>query len=269
MRFLVGLASIVLGVALLAGFVYRDAPGGLTTAQGPAAAAPTSRSNIAAKAAPLTPKITAPKVVGDIADAQPTILNADRSRFEPLAAPPTPEPVTQSERDRERRILIMALQGELRRVGCYQGGVDGQWKAASKAALFWFLKRVNAKLPVNQPDQAQLNLLKSAANDACADEVPQSEFITQVKRQDDVAEGVPNPTSPIQDTSFSAARQRAGLPSTVNVDLTQQTADAASTDLELPEPMAVGRVESQKKRRNYRRTSKRVETLFKHPLGRF
>lgn len=265
MRFLVALASIVLGLALLAGFIYRDAPAAQMAAPTPAPAVKTATITKPARET-LPPKIVAPKVVAEIADAQPTILNADRSRFESVVTAPAPEPVTKNDSARSRRILVMALQGELRRVGCYDGAVNGQWTTSSKAGMYWFLKRVNAKLPVSKPDEAQLSLLKTVDKDFCADKAAPKDFVTKVIRED-VAEGVPNPTAPMQNDAFSQARARAGLPSEDRVALSG--GETAPADLALPEPMAVGRVEQQEKRRRYRASSRRVQNLFKHPLGRF
>lgn len=266
MRFLVALASVILGGALAAGYIYRDQPNTQITGSiaEPVLTAPPVA--VLQKTKPQPPKIVAPEVVAEIADAQPTVLNADRSRFESVATAPAPAPVTRGEKERARRVLVMALQGELRRVRCYDGTVNGKWNTASKAALFWFLKRMNAKLPVNKPDHAQLNLLKSAANDFCAEKPVQSEFVTQVTRENNIAEGVPDPTSPIQGSAFSDARQRAGLPSDGRVAF---DGVAPAEEIALPAPMTVGAIEEKKKRRKYRARSRQVENLFKHPLGRF
>ncbi len=262
MRFLVALASIVLGVALAAGYIYRDHSGAQVAGGSPDLSLNTTSTAALLQQKPVVPKIVAPHVVGEIADAQLTVLNADRTHFESVAIAPPPAPVTQRQEDRARRVLVMALQGELRRVRCYGGTIDGKWSTSSKAAMFWFLKRMNAKMPVNLPDHAQLNLLKSAAKDFCAEKPVQSDFVTKVVREDNVAEGVPNPTTTIQDTSFSEARQRAGLPSNGRVAL-------VADDVALPAPMTVGVIEAKKKRRRYRARNRRVENLFKHPLGRY
>ncbi len=268
MRFLVGLASIILGVTLAVGYVYRDNP------DAQIASAPPVESGLKTSSTPepvqnssFVPKIVAPRVVAEIASEQPTVLNADRSHFDSVATAPRPAPVTQADEDRARRVLVMALQGELRRVQCYKGAVDGAWSTSSKAAMFWFLKRMNAKMAVNVPDHAQLSLLKSAANDFCAEKEIPSDFVTKVKREDNVAAGIPNPTTSIQDTSFSEARQRAGLPS--NGRIASDGSTTATADVALPAPMTVGAIEANKKRRRYRARNRRVENLFKHPLGRY
>ena len=270
MRFLVGLASIVLGVAVAAGYIYRDNSGATQTDASALAPLTTASTEQTAQTQTFAPKILAPKVVGEIASAQPTVLNADRSHFDSVTTAPAPTPVVQGDKARERRILVMALQGELRRVRCYEGAVNGSWNTTSKAAMFWFLKRMNAKMPVNQPDHAQLSLLKSAAKDFCAEKEAPSDFVTKVVRENNVAAGIPNPTTTIQDTTYSEARQRAGLPSNVQGLRDGSTTSAPDTaDVALPAPMTVGAVSTKKKRRRYRARNRRVENLFKHPLGRY
>ncbi|MCH9765861.1 MAG: hypothetical protein K0U34_07720 [Alphaproteobacteria bacterium] len=266
MRILVALACLVLGTALLAGFIYRDGPQAQVAVLQSAAPSPAQTQKTAqTTATPAVPKIMAPKAVGEIADAQPTILNADRTRFQSALAAPEPMPVTQKEDRRARRVLVMALQGELRRVGCYKGPVNGTWQAASKSAMYWFLKQANAKLPVSQPEHAQLNLLKAADKDACAKTQP-TKFVTKVepaKEPVETASTAADPTA--QDPSFAAARQRAGLPADGRVG-----ADGEVIAGELPVPMAVGRIEAEKKqRRAYRVRDRRIENLFKHPLNRY
>lgn len=280
MRFLVGLASCILGVALLAGYVYRDKPAvadlsGADTSQSFAqhnvkAPSATTGSVTAVDHVKTAEKIAAPDLVGKLAEAQPTILNADRSRFAPATSAPAPVLVTQDEPKRAHRVLVMALQGELRRAGCYEGAVNGNWGVASKAAMYWFLKRANAKLPVNKPDQAQLSLLKSVENDYCAKKEIEPDFVTKVTPVDEVRDGVPNPTARIQGNAFGAARQRAGLPTNGDVGLDGAATATASDDAVLPAPMAVGTNVIVKKKRRYRPSrSRQVENLFKHPLGRF
>lgn len=63
--------------------------------------------------------------------------------------------------------LTRALQMELSRVGCYEGPVNGQWTAGSRAAMTAFNDKVNAKLPVNQPDNILLSLVKAHQKVVC------------------------------------------------------------------------------------------------------
>ena len=63
--------------------------------------------------------------------------------------------------------LARDLQRELKRVGCYDGDADGDWKTASRRAMSEFLAKVNASLPVDRPDYILLTLLQGHANRAC------------------------------------------------------------------------------------------------------
>lgn len=74
---------------------------------------------------------------------------------------------TPAGQDRYERARV--LQRELTRVGCYAGETDGDWGGASKRAMLVFLERVNATLPVDEPDQVLLALVKSQRGTVCAD----------------------------------------------------------------------------------------------------
>jgi hypothetical protein len=58
-------------------------------------------------------------------------------------------------------------QKELQRVGCYDGEINGVWTRASQEAALLFLARINAKLPVDKPDDVLLELLRSSKDRSC------------------------------------------------------------------------------------------------------
>jgi hypothetical protein len=64
--------------------------------------------------------------------------------------------------------IVRSLQGELRRVGCYSGRIDGDWGPASRFAMAAFVRRVNAALPTDEPDHVLLSLVQRHAASACA-----------------------------------------------------------------------------------------------------
>jgi hypothetical protein len=68
---------------------------------------------------------------------------------------------------RARYKLVREIQQELRRVGCYWGRIDGSWKYAIKNAIKEFTDRVNATLPLDQPDYIQLTLIQSQPDGVC------------------------------------------------------------------------------------------------------
>lgn len=63
--------------------------------------------------------------------------------------------------------LIVDIQQQLKRVGCYYGRIDGSWGASSKYAIQSFMERVNAALPTDNPDYVLLTLLQSQSGKVC------------------------------------------------------------------------------------------------------
>ncbi len=80
----------------------------------------------------------------------------------------TPAPTELTPRDPDARYkLVLDIQQQLRRVGCYWGRIDGSWGYATKDAMKEFTDRVNARLPLDQPDYVQLTLIQSHAEQTC------------------------------------------------------------------------------------------------------
>ncbi len=88
--------------------------------------------------------------------------------------PATPRKLTSSKPNSEeqRRSLVLDLQNELKRVGCFDGEADGHWGASSKRAMAAFTDRVNASLPFEQPDFILLTLVQGHAGRACGKTCP-------------------------------------------------------------------------------------------------
>ena len=57
--------------------------------------------------------------------------------------------------------LVLEIQLQLKRVGCYWGRIDGSWGIVTKNAMREFTNRVNATLPLDAPDYVQLALKSS------------------------------------------------------------------------------------------------------------
>jgi hypothetical protein len=66
-----------------------------------------------------------------------------------------------------REQLVRDIQYELRRAGCYEGEVQGAWNNATKQAMQTFTQRMNAALPVDQPDYVLLTLLQAQKAQSC------------------------------------------------------------------------------------------------------
>ena len=80
----------------------------------------------------------------------------------------SPAPTELTPRDPDARYeLVLDIQRQLRRVGCYWGRIDGSWGYATKDAMKEFINRVNATLPLDQPDYVQLTLIQSHSDKVC------------------------------------------------------------------------------------------------------
>jgi hypothetical protein len=73
-------------------------------------------------------------------------------------------------RDSDSRYkLVTDIQQQLKRVGCYYGRIDGSWNANTKDAMRTFTDRINAELPLDEPDYLLLTLAQAYAGKACGE----------------------------------------------------------------------------------------------------
>ncbi|MEE8308778.1 MAG: hypothetical protein V3R34_00105, partial [Hyphomicrobium sp.] len=63
--------------------------------------------------------------------------------------------------------LVVEIQRKLKKRGCYWGRIDGSWGAGSKYAMQEFIDRINATLPIEQPDYLLLTLLQANGDKTC------------------------------------------------------------------------------------------------------
>jgi hypothetical protein len=64
------------------------------------------------------------------------------------------------------------LQEELKRAGCYAGEVNGAWTTSTRRAMQAFMERVNAVLPIDQPDGILLALVQGHPGKVCGAPCP-------------------------------------------------------------------------------------------------
>jgi hypothetical protein len=83
--------------------------------------------------------------------ARPVESTATKAFVQPPKSAPLPD----------RASLARELQRELRRVGCYEGEINGAWTNSTRRAMKTFTDRVNATLPTEVPDYILLSLLRS------------------------------------------------------------------------------------------------------------
>lgn len=88
---------------------------------------------------------------------------------EPVAVTPPARPraVTPRINPADSAALARALQGELKRVGCYDGHITSVWTPAARRAMRTFTERANAQLPVDKPDVVLLSLVQSHREAVC------------------------------------------------------------------------------------------------------
>src|SRR5581483_2982711 len=63
--------------------------------------------------------------------------------------------------------LTRELQKELRRVGCYDGEINGAWTPSTRRAMKAFTDRLNASLPVDAPDPVLYALVQGQRVEVC------------------------------------------------------------------------------------------------------
>lgn len=68
---------------------------------------------------------------------------------------------------KERDALTRELQRELKRVGCYEGQINGSWSQGTRHAVKTFIEGVNARLPTEEPDPILYALVKGQHDRVC------------------------------------------------------------------------------------------------------
>jgi len=132
--------------------------------------------------------------------------------------PPRRGPSLKPTDDETRRKLIRSLQRELKRVGCYDWEVHGYWGSRSKRAMTAFIDRVNATLPIEEPDYILLSLLQGHTGQACGKPCPAGQAFDDAGRcrpQALLARSAPSrsrfPTAAVLASPWStSARKRSG-----------------------------------------------------------
>ena len=107
----------------------------------------------------------------------PVVVNLPKRSAEPSrpsAEQQRPTPVSPADRDG----LARQLQSELGRVGCYDGEVNGVWTTSTRLAMKAFTDRVNAKLPIDKPDQILLSLVQGQRQKVCGAACPAGPALT-------------------------------------------------------------------------------------------
>ena len=93
----------------------------------------------------------------------------------PSALLPPPQLVTKnanvapahSEDTTARANLARDIQRELKRVGCYDGDLSGEWNSSTRRAMKTFIDKVNAALPSDEPDHILRTMVQGHPGNAC------------------------------------------------------------------------------------------------------
>ena len=80
---------------------------------------------------------------------------------------------------RGRDAIGRQLQKELKRVGCYAGELNGVWTTSTRRAMQAFIDRVNAVLPIDQPDGILLALVQGHPGKVCGAPCPAGQGLSR------------------------------------------------------------------------------------------
>ena len=108
------------------------------------------------------------------ASRHPSSSRSRRVPSEPSAAPPRAAAIP-----RDRDTLARELQKELRRVGCYDGELNGAWTPLTRRAMKAFTDRVNATLPVEEPDAVLFAMVQGQQDRVCGKPCPAGQGISE------------------------------------------------------------------------------------------
>jgi hypothetical protein len=169
-----GIVLIAAGVGLL-GIVYSMPPSNNT-------AEPERQSEIAISQ-PVTTVVSDGGQTRWRADVVPAMEPRPTPvvvRLPARTALPPPSKVAAMPSDRVS--LARALQQELKRVGCYEGQLDASWTPLTRKAMQAFNERVNALLPIGEPNEILLALVQSQQDRICGVPCPPEQGLTDEGR---------------------------------------------------------------------------------------
>lgn len=116
----------------------------------------------------------------DDAGEPPPVMAAEALPQARMAA--AAEPVAVASGTQSGPGLAKSLQRELRRVGCYDGAIDGEWDRTTRTAMGGFLDRVNAALPTTAPDPIMLTMLRGHRAAVCGEACPSGQAMNDAGR---------------------------------------------------------------------------------------
>lgn len=121
----------------------------------------------------IAPSETSPKLAAPRA-ATPKVIAKEETAVRPVTADVSAKRISSTKPgDAEaREQLVRDIQYELKRAGCYDGEMHGAWNNTTRHAMQTFTQRMNASLPVDQPDYVLLTLLQAQKAQSCKSGCP-------------------------------------------------------------------------------------------------
>jgi hypothetical protein len=166
---------------------------------------------------------------GESAEHAPVVVTIPARKSDPPNHGPTGRVVMAAAIPADRTSLARELQRELRRVGCYDGDISGVWTTSTRMAMKSFIDRVNARLPIDAPDEVLLSLLRGHNERACGASCPQGQLAT--------SSGLCTPST----AAGKAESSERASPEKTNEAITALAPTAAVAPL-LPSPQPANRV---------------------------
>jgi hypothetical protein len=171
-----------------------------------------------------------------------TVHTPDRN---PAAAVPAPRPVQPSQRANpmpgDRISLVRELQRELKRAGCYSGDISGVWTTSSRMAMKSLTDKVNATLPIDNPDHVLLSLARGQQDGVCSAPCPTGQTTNENGRCMPGAIAAKTPgevTPPEAKAETRVDKSGMGAGSVITATTATASALAASAAIPKPEPKA-------------------------------
>jgi peptidoglycan hydrolase-like protein with peptidoglycan-binding domain len=158
------LALVLLSGSLLAYDMLSDGEPGQREAASRLSVDETDAMRAAAKGVWRSPKAATAAEPAESAAAT-EVVTIPAAQFQTLVQRNTAAPDN-------RGSVTFALQRELARVGCYDGEINGAYTTATRQAMKAFMDRVNATLPINQPDPVLLTLVRNHDGKVCGAPCP-------------------------------------------------------------------------------------------------
>ncbi|HEY8247419.1 MAG TPA: hypothetical protein VIG38_09085 [Hyphomicrobium sp.] len=147
--------------------------------------APQRKSRVAA-----TPAVPAAPVIAAAVPVE--TIPAWTTNVSPAATVGGPQGSLDPTDPESRYKLVVDIQQQLKRVGCYWGRVNGSWNNNTREAMRSFTMHTNAALPVEKPDYLLLSLLQSHGGRSCG--APETTVVAQPRgKKEQVAATAPAP----------------------------------------------------------------------------